>query len=220
MAVMMTGDREVFNQVVFGSPDHGLLDYINQTNQYYSNYMTDVGRQLVQDSQQLFARTATTEAMILAKAAIRAANVYLQHDAIRNILTIDELQSAPTSMVRWVMAHPELRKLHNANRIDAYGERYIDMQPDGSYGWKHDDYCTVYSGWMNTVTEEIVTQDENGEDVIEVVGYDEWEEVLEDEEEEQLLDDVEAALIIAAHGVVDYALSEGRDPTSYYDSDI
>ena len=218
MAIAVYADREVMDQMMFGPPQPQFLQYIRDTNQYFMNTLTDVGRQFVQHAQNVFARTNTHEAMEIAKAAMRISNVHMQHDVIYTVESIEQLQEAPDSMVRWVMSHPELRQLYHTGHVDGYGSRYLDMQPSQQYGWTHLDYQVVYTGWMNPVVE--VQQGENGEEV--ETWYDEWTEVLMDEDDADipLLLDVEAASIMSAHVTVDKALADKRDPTSYYDNPI
>lgn len=218
MAIAVYADREVMDQMMFGPPQPQFLQYIQQTNQYFSNLLTDVGRQFVEHAQNVFTRTNTYEAMEIAKAAMRISNVHMQHDVIYTVSTVEQLQEAPDSMVRWVMCHPELRQLYHTGHVDGYGSRYLDMQPSHQYGWNHFDYQVVYTGWMDSIME--IQTNEKGDEV--EVWYDEYTEVLMDEDDVDvpLLLDVEAVSIISAHATVDRALAEKRDPTSYYDNPI
>lgn len=213
MAQIVRGDREVFSHMLFGGPDPYLQQYIQETNNHFSTMLTSVGQQFVQNAQNIFSRIESNEALRLARAAMRKVNTYLQEDVIYQMTTIDELQEAPNIMVQWIMAHPQLRQLHKDEVIDAYGNRYIDVQP-GAYKWNHQDYCTIYGGWMEQRTEIITKEDgtQTEEHFVEYVTP------LEDESDIEVLLDEEAVMIHQAHVLVDRALAEKRDPTSYYDN--
>lgn len=213
MAQIVRGDREVFSHMLFGGPDPYLQQYIQETNNHFSTMLTSVGQQFVQNAQNIFSRIESNEALRLARAAMRKVNTYLQEDVIYQMTTIDELQEAPNIMVQWIMAHPQLRQLHKDEVIDAYGNRYIDVQP-GAYKWNHQDYCTIYGGWMEQRTEIITKEDgtQSEEHFVEYVTP------LEDESDVEVLLDEEAVMIHQAHVLVDRALAEKRDPTSYYDN--
>lgn len=218
MAIGITGDREVFDQMLFGPAQPAMLQYMQQTNNYFMGMMTDVGRQFVEHAQNVFARTNSSEAMELARAAMRVSNTYFQEDIIYTMNSVEQLQEAPDSMVRWIMTHPELRRLYHDERVCGYSDRYQDTQPQPVYGWDHLDYQVVYSGWMETTSETVKVDGDKTEEV----HYDEWTEVLVDEDdiEQPMLLDVEAVSIQLAHKLVDIAIAENRDPTSYYDNQI
>lgn len=215
MARIVRGDREVFSHMLFGGPDPYLQQYMQETNNHFATMLTDVGQQFVQSAQSIFSRIESTEALRLARAAMRKVNTYLQEDVVYQITEINELQEAPNIMVQWIMSHPQLRQLHKDEVIDAYGNRYIDVQP-GAYKWNHQDYCTVYGGWMEQRTDVVVHEDGSTEEQ----HYVEYVTPLEDDTEPESLLDEEAVMIHQAHVIVDRALAEKRDPTSYYDNII
>ena len=216
MAVAIYGDREVVSQMLFGSPSPQLQEYIHQTNQYFQTQLSDVGRTIVNTAKDTFARMNASEAMELARIALRKVNVYLQNDVIYQTMTIAEVQEAPSTMVRWIMCHPQLQTMYHENRIDGYGDRYTTSYPVGCTGWDNPDYARVYEGWLEEVTETVINED--GEEVEET--YVEWVETLEDWEGDIELLDIEAGYIRQAHELVDIALEQGRDPTSFYDSQV
>lgn len=214
MAIVIRGDRQVFDQMLSGGQSPQLREYVSQTNQYFQNALTQVGAQFVSHAQQVFARMSSDEAASIARRAMALVNIHLQQDIIYTPTTIEELQEAPNTMVRWIMAYPELRQRYFENTIDAYGDRYIDTQPDNSIGWTHHDYQEIYSGWLEPVYKE--TKDEEGNATGE--WFDEHTEVLFETNYRELLDE-EAAMIMSAHALVARALlKEKRDPTSYYDN--
>lgn len=218
MARLVTGDRSVAGMMMFGAPDPYLMQYLNQVNHHFNSVLTDVGRQFADAARGMFARMESSEALRLARAAMRKVNAFGQIDVIHSVNTIEQLQEAPNAMIPWIMTHPTLRQYHYDNRIDAYGNRYVDPTP-GVIGWVQPEYAAVYGGWLNQVVETKVNETTGEEETEHFV---EWSIPLEDEDDPfapQLLDE-EALMIQQAHNIVDMALHENRDPTSYYDNQI
>lgn len=222
MARLVVGDREVMSQMLFGPPSIALQNYIQTTNNYFSNNLTTVGQELVQSANNMFARLETSEAAKIAKAALRAVNVYFQNDVISQMYTVSDLQEAPDCMLRWIMAHPTLQEYYHDNRIDGYGNRYQPQYAfnEGTVGWLNPDYVTVQQGWIEPVIETRTIKDESGEEIEIEETYDEFTWVLTDEDEPEELLDVEAAIVRSAYELVDIAIQNNQDPTSYYDSQI
>lgn len=230
MAQIVYGDREVMGHMLFGAPDPYIHQYMNEVNNYFGSKLTDIGRSFVNTASQVFTRMESSEAMRIAKAAMRKLNTFVNRDVIQYIPEIEKLQEAPTSMVRYIMAYPELRDLYHNGRIEGYGERYIDIYPDLS-GWNHPDYQAVYHGWMHTVVEPIcasVSETDLADGITEVnqdVVYEEYDVcdiIVHDDDDPEFINltDEEAQLIIHAHHLAQDAIDERRDPTSYYDSQI
>lgn len=222
LAHVIYGDREVVDQMLFGGVSPQLTQYIQQTNQYFSGMLSDVGRAFVDTAQQTFARMDSSEAMRVARAALRMANTYFQQDVIYGMTEISQLQEAPDCMVRWIMCHPTLRELYAENSIEAYGKRYMDVQPKQgndpiATGWDHVDYRQVYNGWITPVVETTIDERRNEHQEY----FEEYITCLDPEEDYdvQLLDE-ECVDIMAAHELVSVAIQKKRDPTSYYDSQI
>lgn len=79
----------------------------------------------------------------------------VQTDTIRYLSTAGEIQFAPDSQVRFIMACPEVRQLYQDGRIDGYGDRYTDFNP-GTIAATHYDYrVTTANIIMPTVVDEV-----------------------------------------------------------------
>lgn len=208
MAIAINGDRSVVDHIMFGPPPIAFQNYLQQTTQYFQQALSDVGSQLVNQARETFNRMSSSEAMQIAKAALRMANTFFQHDIIYQMNSVSQLQEAPDSMVRWIMCHPTLHQYYQNNRIDGYGGRYTDTYPH-LHGWDHPDYAYVYEGVVSSkVDEEGLEWIEFGQELEVETAYD---VILSDEEKDD---------IIQAHELAEIAIREGRDPTSYYDSQI
>lgn len=208
MAIAINGDRSVVDHIMFGPPPIAFQNYLQQTSQYFQQTLNEVGSQLVNQARETFSRLSSSEAMQLAKAALRMANTFFQQDIIYHMSSVNQLQEAPDTMVRWVMCHPTLHQYYQDQRIDGYGGRYQDTHPH-LHGWDHPDYARIYEGVVSSYL------DEEGQEWIEFSQELELETTYD-----VLLTDEEKDDIIQAHELADIALAEGRDPTSYYDSQI
>lgn len=145
-------------------------------------------------------------AVAQARAAMAYVDSYFQKDVVRRLTTIEEVQNAPNSMVRWLMTEPEFRARYHEQRCAGYGERYIDIQP-GKVKEDHDDWCRVNSGVID------FDRDEGPLLTCYVVGD------VEDEDDVQLSAsqrlDIQFSLDTMRLGLL-----EGRDSTDEFNSDL
>lgn len=145
MAEVVHGGTLAVNAMLFGAPDTSIQTYLSQQFNNNLNNLTDVGRRLYQESQQLFERFSGDSAVRFIKSIARAGAAAWQHDAIRPITTIGELQFAPPTMQRWIMAEPEVRRRYHEQRLDGYSHYYVDVAPD-DIGRTHYDYRRAMQG--------------------------------------------------------------------------
>lgn len=145
MINIVQGGNAAFNAMMFGPPDPMLHQYL--ANQFTSpaNNLTDYGRALFDQGRQLFERFNGENAMRYLRAIGRAANAVWQSDAIRPLSAIGELQWAPPTMQRWIMAEPGTRKMYHEQRLDGFSHHYRDMDPS-SVGQAHYDYRRATQG--------------------------------------------------------------------------
>ncbi len=120
-------------------------------------------------------------------------NSLWQVDAIRPLTNINDIQQAPQSMHRWVMAHPQIRRSWNREGCSGFDGKYVDVRPGGA-GVEHYDYRRVMHG---VVVEE---------------KYQNFHEPILDERD--LLTILEKNNILNTWRVIDGLLGEGNtDPT-------
>jgi len=82
-------------------------------------------------------------------------DVTVGDSTIQPLWNIVSMQRAGRTMVNYVMANQEVRKLYHRGRAEGYGELYLDKQP-GIIGDGHYDYMKSTDGMV----------DENGESVV------------------------------------------------------
>jgi hypothetical protein len=155
MIQVSIGDPDEFNALVYGVQKHpGTVSYLeNQLNRLstWSNTLTEAGKSFFSNAAQLIEQFNGSDAMRLARAALRKAGSLFQSNEIRSIWDLAELQHAPVIMQRYIMAEPTVRELFNQQRCDGYSETYVDMYP-GTIGENHYDYRRVMTGMVQTVT--------------------------------------------------------------------
>lgn len=145
MAEVVQGGSIAVNTMLFGAPDHNLQTYLSQQFNSSLNHLTDMGKRLYEESRQLFERYNGDNAIRYIKAVARASSALWQTDSIRPITTIGEMQFAPPTMQRWIMAEPTVRQMYHEQRLDGYSHYYVDMEPD-RVGRDHYDYRRAMNG--------------------------------------------------------------------------
>lgn len=150
MAIAVSyGDNSEFNALCYGQKNVGTLQYLERQVENISNTLTDAGRSFFANSQQLWNQYNGSEALRLARAAARKVGSLFQRDEIRVLYGIGEIQTAPLSMQRYIMAEPITRQRFNEQRCDGYSGTYVDMNP-GTIKEDHYDYRRVMNGLVLT----------------------------------------------------------------------
>lgn len=201
MQVIVGGQAE-FNGLVYGDKHPGTARFLqNQLNIGFSDTLSDVGRQMFSSVQSLYDKFNSDNVLRLAKAARRKVTGLFQQDVIKPLWTIEDIQQATLVMQRWVMAHPELRKMYHEQRCDGYSNTYIDMQP-GAVGELHYDYRRVMDGFVQ----------EDDEGTFKITYY--YDDVSEDDPELSLEDKID--VINTWDMISRYLKHTEDDPTSVY----
>lgn len=210
MVEVVHGGTIAVNAMLFGAPDHNLQTYLSQQFNTGMNNLTDMGRRLYQESRNLFERFSGDSAIRLIKAVTRASNSIWQTDSIRPITCIGEMQFAPPTMQRWIMAEPTIRQMYHDQRVDGYSHYYVDVSPD-DIGRDHYDYRRAMNGMI------VMNESENPDEP-------EWsattylDELYEGDVE---LSIAEKADIQNTWESVRVMLKEGReDPTSRFNASL
>ena len=159
MALVITGDANAYNALVYGTDRHpGTMAYLqNQIASFSMGALTDFGKQFMQSAQGIYDSFNSSEAMRAARAAIRRFDAMFLPDRIQYIERLSHIQNAPVAMQRWIMAEPSLRKLYHEQRVDGYSDTYVD-QYWGRRDLEHYDWRLIHNGVM----EEVTTDDFDG----------------------------------------------------------
>jgi hypothetical protein len=211
MAQIIDGGNLMFKSLMYGRPHPGTMQFIENQMGYMSQSLSDAGRRFVEEAQNMYAHLESSNAMRAIRSVGRAVRSLWQLDEIRELNDIGQLQHAPLTMQRWVMAQPQIRSLFHQQRLDGYSDSYVDLAP-GQIGEEHYDYRRVMDGMV--VVDE--TPDESGEFGWTATTY--LEELLP-EDSDLMLDEQQD--ILATWGHLLSSLERGKeDPTSKYNADL
>jgi hypothetical protein len=136
-----------FDAIVYGEQHPANLEFFRQQTRGLSETLTDAGRNFFSNVQQLHEQFNGSEAIRLAKAAVRASKSLFKPNIVSGIFDMGEMQQAQPIMQRFIMANPVVRQMYHDQRCDGYGDTYVDMQPN-KIGEDHYDYRRVMHGMV------------------------------------------------------------------------
>lgn len=197
MATVIFGGEEVISHLSGGNASRGFLDYLGEMNERAGRFVSESANRFLERSQNLRERRDSSDIRRMARAIKERVNHFWQEDTIRSLTRVEDIQNAPRTMERWVMANPNVRTRVRQGILDGYNLSYEDEDPEATPE-RHIDYKRVMDGsW----------EDEH------YVQY--WDERLEDEELKVSFQDKMA--IKSTWAISDVGLSERRDVTSKWD---
>lgn len=197
MATVIFGGEEVISHLSGGNASRGFLDYLGEMNERAGRFVSESANRFLERSQSLRERRDSSDIRRMARAIKERVNHFWQEDTIRSLTRVEDIQNAPRTMERWVMANPNVRTRVRQGILDGYNLSYEDEDPEAT-SERHIDYKRVMDGsW----------EDEH------YVQY--WDERLEDEEMKLSFQDKMA--IKSTWAISDVGLSERRDVTSKWD---
>lgn len=199
--VVHAGDIGAFDAILFPEQSPMNFQYIQNQLTNFSNTLTDIGRSFVEQSREIFEKINDSNAVRLAKAAVRMAKGMFHPNMIIPLETVEDLRAAQPMMQRYIMAETTLRSQYHKQLVDGFSETYADVDP-GLVGDKHYDWRRVMDGVV------VDTTDSEGEDSWVAVQY--YDELRGDDRE---LDMVEKVSILHTWEAVRAALFAERDPS-------
>lgn len=203
MALVIQGDTNVFNALVYGQERHpGTMAYLQGQMQSFTGALTDFGKQFMTNAQAVYDQFNSTEAIRAARAAIRRFDSLFLPDRIQYLDNIGNIQNAPLAMQRWIMAEDSVRKLYHEQRVDGYSDTYIDYYVNRR-NFEHYDWRLIHNG----IAQEVTTDEFDGH------VYHHF--LAEVEEGDRPLTFDEQVDILNTHDVVKAYVAMGKeDPTS------
>ena len=136
-----------FDAIAFGLPSQSNLNFLEERLTHFSNTMSDAGNEFIKRGLEVFNRYGGSEAIRLAKAAVRTVQHAFDRDYVRVLETVGAMQQAGPNMQRWIMACPDVRHLYHKQQCDGFSDTYVDYHP-GKIGEDHYDYQLVVHGVM------------------------------------------------------------------------
>jgi len=123
----------------------GIQQYIQQSMQNFYHSVGEANQQII-DSVKSYYQDFKSSFVGRALDAVQNKMASIWGDgSIQYVWAVGEIQQAPDLMVPYVMACPEIRTLYHQQRIEGYGDRYIDTEPQ-AIGKDHYHYRRVTDG--------------------------------------------------------------------------
>ncbi len=145
MAQVVHGGEVGFRALAYGMPHPGTVSFLQSQMQDLTQRLQGAGEIFLQHAQQTYDSFLGSDAVRMARAALRHVDTIWQSDAIQYLGEIGQFQNAPAMMVPYIMAEPETRAMYHAQRLDGYSESYVDIEPD-RVGEMHYHYRRVMDG--------------------------------------------------------------------------
>ena len=123
MATMVGEGAAGFDALCFGVPIGGLGEIVSAYKEAVTSKLTDAGKSWVNASAHIYKWVSESEAIEYAKSVLKQVSMVWELDMVRPLLTVEQLQSAPPTMQRWIMAEPTIRGLFLDDRCEGYSER-------------------------------------------------------------------------------------------------
>tara|TARA_B100000700_G_scaffold91328_3_gene102997 strand:+ start:1979 stop:2596 length:618 start_codon:yes stop_codon:yes gene_type:complete len=152
MANFHDGGLDTFHALTFSQPHPSTLQFIDNLVNQPSNALSQAGSEFMDRARDVYQQVAGSEAMRRMRGAMRQVASSWERDVIRPLRTVADLQTAPNTMRRWLMAEPTIRHLYHKGRCDGYSDTYRDREPD-AIGENHYDYRRVMNGIVNETEE-------------------------------------------------------------------
>jgi len=158
MAQVISGGNAAVHALLYGDTHPGTMNFFESQRGQGLKHLKETARAFVHDAAERFGFMASEATQSLIRNVRRHANWAWHGDFIRPLHTVDDLQLAPLSMIRYVMAEPFTRTMYHSQQLAGYDEDYVDRQP-GKVGDDHREYRMVMDG----IVQVDETPDENGD---------------------------------------------------------
>lgn len=205
MPQFYTGGNDTFDAFAHGEVHPSTARYLENMIHQPTQAISAASQALMNQSAELYDRFMGSTAMRRIRAAGRQVASHWQQDTIMPLTTTGQLQTAPLTMHRWLMAEPTIRNLYHQQQCDGYSETYVDAEP-GRIGEDHSDYRRVMDG--------IVEMTEEGD----------WfaTEYLDDipEDENEFLFEEQFDLLRSWHAMARAVMEKQDDPTSRWNAEL
>jgi len=191
---VVNGGPEAFSALLYEAPNENMLNYLNTQMANAAEALAGTYNSFLDNARSIYNKFNSTEAINAAKAVIMSNSVHLSDTQVLS-LTAETLKNANYVMQQYIMANPEVNKLHNDNMCYGFAETYYDEEPEVT-GTDRNDYRRVMDGVLDITEEEpVVVYYTCGDDHDDLVAMDTF----------SILDTWEA---------IEQALADDIDPTS------
>lgn len=145
MAQFYEGGAAMYDALVYSQPHPNTIQFLQNQAQNFYQTLTDAGRRFADAASSFYDSIGLSYGVQQLRALGRMVKNIWQPDQIRPLVTLEDFQSAPPVMQRWVMAEPTLRALYQKQLVEGYAGQYVDRF-QGRIGDDHYDYRLITSG--------------------------------------------------------------------------
>ena len=148
------GSEDTFNGMLFGAPHPDTINFLKSQPAFNTASLLPAAgnfAQAVRTFSENFNLDRLTRVM---EAASRTVAHMWDTNTIRLLDTISDFQQAPTVMIPYLMACPEVRKMYNAQQLDGWSHWFQDTNP-GTMGEEMPEYRAVMQGIGQEVGDEL-----------------------------------------------------------------
>lgn len=142
------GGTNAVHQLSYGNVSQATVNFLQ--GQLSSMQNTPYLQGFYAVAQQQFENINGDAARRIADTVIRNSDSLFQENVIRSLTTIEQLQTAPLIMQRWLMTSELLRTETAKGRINGYNETYVNKDP-GMNGVFHRDWRLLNQGVVKEV---------------------------------------------------------------------
>jgi len=142
---MESNSPETFDYLLYPEQHPNTFNYIQNQFQNIGSTIMESGRKFVEDSKKLVEQFYDSSVERAARAAVRMAKNIVNPNAINRYDSLEELQSAPPLMQRYIMAEPYIRDKYHHQLCSGFAGNYIDMDPS-FLRHEHYDFRRVENG--------------------------------------------------------------------------
>jgi len=139
-----------FDYLVFPEQNVMNQNYILAQLSNFNSTLNDVGRSFIEASRNIYNKVNDSNAIRLARNAVRMAKGLFHPNDIVPLESLDELRTAQPMMQRYMMANPYIREQYQKQKCDGYSDTYYDVEP-GMVKDDHYDYRRVMNGVIQVI---------------------------------------------------------------------
>lgn len=203
MARVIHGGSDIFDAMIYAPPHPSTLAFIDrQFQEPIIQPLGVYGQRFIEASKSAYDSFRSSDALKLAHLALNRVKGYFQSNTIRDLSTLNEIRNAPPVMQRYIMSHPDVKRLYEEQRCQGY-ETYTNPCPGlievGDLSW-----CRVMTG--------VIQEQEN---TYKIDYY-----LHDDPDDEPPLTPDQQHSIISTWRWVDVFLHQGQDPTDPWEGKL
>lgn len=212
MAEVVYGGNAAVQALLYGDVHPGTQHFFESQRGHALSGLTQTAQRFAHEAVERFGFMASERTQRLIRDVRRAANWVWHGDYIRPLRTVDELQFASPTMIRYIMAEPTVRQMYHDQQLAGYDDHYVDLQPKAT-GEELYEYRQV----MQDIV--VVDEDEHGNPI----GWHAdhfMEDVLEDGSVDELSFDEQMDIQQTWAHTLSAIKARRQDPTSTYGASL